>query len=67
MFENGHDAMRQTQNGFGKQWKPGDQAQAHGNLDGADDSDENDVGDDDDEDDDPLQEDGDEMRSDHDF
>lgn len=22
MFENGHEAMRQTQNGFGKNWQP---------------------------------------------
>lgn len=44
--------MRQTQNGFGKKWKPSDDNM--GNLQGDDDSDEEEGVEDDDEDDDNI-------------
>ena len=47
-----HDQMRQTQNGFGKKWKPSDDNM--GNLQGDDDSDEEEGVEDDDEDDDNI-------------
>jgi hypothetical protein len=56
MFENGHDAMRQTQNGFGNKWKPGDAQVAHGNLQPGDDDSEENVEDEDEDDDEALEE-----------
>ncbi len=54
------DAMRQTQNGFGKKWKPED--------DMGDDSDEEEgVDDDEDDDDEAIDQDDDEEDSDHNF
>ena len=57
--------MRQTQNGFGKNFKPGD-AHAQGNLQpGEDDSEEEGV--DEDEDEEGLDQDDEEEGSDHNF
>jgi hypothetical protein len=68
MFEAGHDPMRQTKNGFGNNWKPGD-ANVRGGLQPAEDDSEDEEGVDDEEDDDDeaLQEDDEEEGSDHNF
>lgn len=68
MFAAGHDQMRQTQNGFGKnKWKPGEH-EAMGNLQHDDDSDEEEgVEDEDEDDDDGVEQDYDEDESDHNF
>ena len=62
-----HDQMRQTQNGFGKKWKPGEHQM--GALRHDEDSDEEEEGIDEDEDDDDenIDQDDDDEESDHNF
>ena len=67
MFENGHEVMRQTQNGFGKgNWKASE-ATAEGQLQPADDDSEEQDVDEDEEDDDQLEDEDAEEGSDHNF
>ena len=62
--------MRQTQNGFGNKWKPGDQPiSAHGGLQPDDDDSEEEEGveDDEEDDDEALEQDDEDDGSDHNF
>ena len=61
-----HDQMRQTQNGFGKKWKPSDHDM--GGLRHDDDSDEEEgVDEDEDDEDENLDQDDEDEESDHNF